>query len=77
MSRKALARHAALATRKVQQGTRLALAALIGAWVQSLVSRPDQRLDWQDIGIGLGLAALWLLQHPASEWALRHWAKGE
>jgi len=61
----------------VQQSTRPALAALTGAWVQSLVSRPDQPLDWQDIGIGLGLAALWLLQHPASEWALRHWAKGE
>ena len=60
MLRKALARHAARATRKVQQGTRPALAVLTGAWVQSLVSRPDQRLGWQDIGIGLGLAALWL-----------------
>ena len=54
MSRKTLARH-------VQQGTSSALAALTGAWVQSLVSRPDQPLGWQDIAIGVGLAALWLL----------------
>ena len=65
MSKKALARHAALATRKVQQGTRPALAALTGAWIQSLVSRPDQRLGWQDIGIGLGLAALLTLRRFA------------
>ena len=42
----------------VQHGTSSALAALFGAWVQSLVSRPDQPLNWQDVGIGVGLAAL-------------------
>ena len=52
MSRKALAG-------QVRRGGSSALAALFGAWVQSVSSRPDQRLGWQDIGIGLGLAALW------------------
>ena len=60
MSKKALVHH-------VERGTSSALAALAGAWVQSLVSRPNQPLGWQDIGIGVGLAALW---------ALRRWAKG-
>lgn len=54
MSKKAL-------VHQVERGTSSALAALTGAWVQSLVSRPDQPLGWQDIGIGVGLAALWLL----------------
>lgn len=57
-SRKALASHA-------KHGTSSALAALTGAWVQSLVSRSDQPLGWQDLGIGLGLAALWALRHQA------------
>ena len=65
MSRKTPARHAALATRKIQHGTRPALAALIGAWIQSVVSRPDQRLGWQDVGIGVGLAALLTLRRFA------------
>ena len=75
MSRKVLAQHVALVTRRVQRGGASALAALFGAWVQSVVSRPDQHLGWQDIGIGVGLAALWLLQHPASEWAWRRWGR--
>ncbi len=55
MSRKSLQHH-------VRRGTGSAVAALGGAWVQSLLSRPDQRLGWQDVGIGLGLAALWAWQ---------------
>ena len=34
----------------VQHGTSSALVALFGAWVRSVVSRLDQRLDWQCIG---------------------------
>ena len=52
MSRKVLAE-------KVARGSSSALAALFGAWVQGLSGR--QPLGWQDLGIGLGLAALWLL----------------
>lgn len=53
MSKKVLSQH-------VRRSGSSALAALFGAWVQQVSSA--QRIGWQDVAIGVGLAALWVLQ---------------
>ena len=60
---KQITRYRKVLAEKVARGSSSALAALFGAWVQSLSGR--QRLSWQDVGIGAGLAALWLLQRQS------------